>query len=474
VTVVSKFDTPVEQASTSSLEALQAFSLGRKMAGANDFAGSIAPLQRAIKLDPNFAMAYAALGTAYNNIAEPSLAAEFGRKAYELRDRASEREKLYIDAHYYNFVTGDLAQAAKAYQSWAQSYPRDEIPYTNLGAIDALLGRYDQGLAESQAAFRLNPSGLNYSNLVTAFMAANRLDEARATAQEAQERKLDSPYLRAAMYQLSFLKNDAAGMAQHVAWATGKPGIEDALLGMEADTAAYSGHVRRAEELTKQAVDSAVRADQKETAASYEAEAGARQAFFGNPAAAKRHAETALAMSNGRDVEYIAGVALGEAGDGARVEALLADFAKRFPEDTLARFLYAPTLRALLELSRHEPAKAISELQPVVPYELGQASTSSTISVALYPVYVRAAAYLAGKQGKEALAEYQKIMDNRGVVINGPIGVLAHLGQGRAHALDGDPAKAKIAYQDFLAAWKDADPDIPLLAEGKKEYSSLH
>jgi tetratricopeptide (TPR) repeat protein len=474
LTTVTKFDTPVEQASTSSLEALQAYSLGRKMTGANDFASSIAPLQRAIKLDPNFAMAYAALGTSYNNIAEPGMAAEYGRKAYELRDRASEREKLYIDSHYHNFVTGDLEQAEKAYQAWTQSYPRDEIPYTNLGSIDGMLGRYDKGLAHSQAAFRLNPSGLNYSNLVTAFMCANRLDEARATAEQAQEKKLDSPYLRVAMYQLAFLKNDAAGLKENVAWATGKPGIEDAMLAMDADTLAYSGHVHRAEELTKQAIDSAVRADQKETAASYEAEAGVRQAFFGNNEAAKQHAERALAMSNGRDVEYIAGVALAHAGDSARVQALLADFSKRFPQDTLVRFVYAPTMRGALGLSRHDPAKAVVELQAVAPYESGQVSSSTTISVALYPVYLRAAAYLAAKQGKEALAEYQKIMDNRGVVINGPIGVLAHLGQGRAYALAGDPAKAKIAYQDFLAQWKDAEAGIPILTEAKNEYARLH
>src|ERR1700758_1760262 len=296
LSTVKKFDTPVEQASTSSLEALQAFSLGRKMTGANDFAGSIAPLQRAIKLDPNFAMAYAGLATAYNNISEPGLAAQFARKAYDLRDRASEREKLYIDSHYYNFVSGDLDKANQAYEAWAQNYQRDEIPYTNLVAIDALRGRYDRSLAEAQQAFRLNPSGLNYTNLVTGFMCLNRLDEARAMAEDAQAKKLDSPYLRAAMYQLAFLKNDSAGMAEQLAWASGKPGIEDALLGMDADTAAYSGRLRKSEELTAQAVASAVHADEKETAASYEAQSGVRQALFGNPAPAKQHAAAALSM----------------------------------------------------------------------------------------------------------------------------------------------------------------------------------
>jgi serine/threonine protein kinase/tetratricopeptide (TPR) repeat protein len=473
LTTVAKFGTPVEQASTSSLEALQAYSLGRKISGADDFAASIPPLQQAIKLDPNFAMAYAALGTAYNNLAEPGKAAEYGKKAYELRDRTSEREKLYIDSHYYNFVTGDLEKATQAYELWARSYPRDEIPVTNLGAIDAQIGRYDKSLAESREAFRLNPSGLNYSNLVTGFLCTNRLDEARVTTEEARAKKLDSSYLRASMYQLAFLKNDAAGMAENVAWASGKPGIEDALLAMDADTAAYSGRVRRAEELTRQAVNSAVHAEEKETAAYYEAQAGVRQALFGNTEVAKRHATDALAMSDGRDVQYVAGLVLAFTGDSARSQALLNDFVKRFPEDTLAKYIEEPSLRAELASLRHDYSKVSEELAPAAPYELGQVNGGSTTSIALYPVYIRAAGFLAARQGKEAAAEYQKILDNRSVVVNGPIGVLAHLGLGRAYVLVGDPTNAKIAYQDFLAQWKDADPDVPVLKQAKEEYAKL-
>jgi tetratricopeptide (TPR) repeat protein/predicted Ser/Thr protein kinase len=470
---VAKFDTPVEQASTSSLEALQAYSLGRKMSGADDFAASIPPLQQAIKLDPNFAMAYAALGTAYSDIAEPGMASEYGKKAYELRDRTSEHEKLYIDSHYYNFVTGDLEKAMQVYELWKQSYPRDEIPYTNLGSIDAQIGRYEKGLTESQQAFRMNPSGLNYSNLLSAFLCVDRLDEARVTADEAQAKKLDSPYLRTAIYQLAFVKNDAAEMARDVAWASGKSGVEDALIGMDADTAAYSGQVRRAEDLTRQAVSSAVRADEKETAAYYEAQAGVRQALFGNAETAKRHAADALAMSNGRDVQYLVALALAFAGDTTRSQALANDFTKRFPEDTLAKFLYLPALRSQMAVLHHDYSKAVEELVPAIPYETGQANGGSTISIALYPVYVRASAFLAAKQGKEAVAEYQKIIDHRSVVLNAPIGALAHLGLGRAYALAGDSVKAKIAYQDFLAQWKDADPDIPLLKQAKEEYAKL-
>src|SRR5713101_2835488 len=453
LSTVKKFDTPVEQASTSSLEALQAYSLGRKMTGANDFASSIAPLQRAIKLDPNFAMAYAGLATAYNNISEPGLAAQFAQKAYDLRDRASEREKLYIDSHYYNFVSGDLDKANQAYEAWAQNYPRDEIPYTNLGSIDALMGRYDKSLAEAREAFRLNPSGLNYTNLVSGFICLNRLDEARVTAEDAQAKKLDSPYLRAVMYQLAFLKNDSAGMAEQLAWASGKSGIEDALLGIDADTAAYSGRLRKSEELTRQAVASAVHADEKETAAAYEAQSGVRQALFGNPAPAKQHAAAALSMTDGRDVQFLAALAYALAGDSAKTQTLVNDLTKRFPSDTLAKFIYLTTLRAQQALIRHDSAKAIAELQPAAAYESGQSSSGNTISISLYPVYIRGEAFLMAKQGKEAAAEYQKILDHRGIVINGPIGVLAHLGLGRAYALSGDTAKAKIEYQNFLASW---------------------
>jgi tetratricopeptide (TPR) repeat protein len=474
LSTVQKFDTPLQQASTSSLEALQAFSLGRKMTGANDFAGAIAPLQRAIKLDPNFAMAYAALGTSYNDISEPGKAAEYGKKAYELRDRASEREKLYIDSHYHNFVTGDLEKAAQSYETWKQSYPREEITYTNLGAIDALLGRYDKSLANAQEAFRLNPSGLNYTNLVTGFITLDRLDEARSTADDAQAKKLDSPYLRAALYQLAFLKRDFAGMAQQVEWASGKSGIEDTLLGMEADTKAYFGHLASAEELTRRAVASAEHAEEKEIAATYEAQAGVRQALFGNSTAAKQYAEKALAMTNGRETQFIAGMAYAIAGDSAKVQTLTNDFSKRFPEDTLIRFNYLPSLRAEQARLRHDPEKAIAELQTALPYEAGQTSSGSTIIIAFYPAYIRGEAFRMMKRGKEATAEYQKILDHSGVAINIPLAALAHLGLARAYTLQGDFAKSKIEYQNFLALWKDADPDIPLLKEAKTEYASLH
>jgi Flp pilus assembly protein TadD len=481
LSTVQKFDTPVEQATTPSLEALQAYSLGRKtQVGKGDSAGAVPFFQRAIRLDPNFAMAYASLGTSYNNLGETSQAAENTRKAYELRERVSEREKFYIESHYHDFVTGDLEKGRQVYELWAQTYPRDTVPPNNLGVIYGNLGQHDKALAEIRETFRLDPSsGLSYAGLVADYLNLNRLEEARATAEEAQAKKFDSPRLRFNLYWLAFLQNDAAGMAQQAAWSAGKPGVEDILLADEADTAAYAGRLGKAREFSRRAVASAERAEEKETAAGYEADAALREALFGNAADARRRAAAALALSTGRDVQYGAALALALAGDVARVQALADDLAKRFPEDTIVQFNYLPALRAQLTLNRNDPAKSsgagasksIEALQAAAPYELGTAA--SVLLAALYPVYVRGEAYLAGHQGSEAAAEFQKILDHRGVVFEEPIGALAHLGLAHAYALQGDTAKARAAYQDFFTLWKDADPDIPILRAAKFEYAKL-
>jgi serine/threonine protein kinase/tetratricopeptide (TPR) repeat protein len=472
LSTVQRFETPVQEASTSSLEALQAFSLARKMVGANDFPGSIPVLERAIKLDPNFAMAYAALATSYANIGEIGLAAENAKKAYELRDRVSEREKFYIDSHYYEMATGDLDKARRTFELWAQSYPREETAPTNLGAIYGNLGDYERALANARESFRLNPSGLNYSNLVTAFITLNRLEEARSIAEEAQAKKLDSAYIRITLYQLAFLRNDRAGMAQQVAWSAGKPGVEDVLLSFEADTAAYAGQLSKAREFSRQAVASAERAEEKETAASYEAQAGLREALFGNSAQGQERASAALRLSDGRDVQFLAALALATAGDATRAQALTDDFSKRFSEDTIVQFIYLPTIRAQLALIHRDASKAIELLQPAAHYELGQMGNGG-VTPGFYPVWVRGEAFRVSGQGSEAAREFQKILDHRGVVMFEPIGALAHLGMARAYALQGDTAKAHVAYQDFFALWKDADPDIPILITAKAEYAKL-
>ena len=360
----------------------------------------------------------------------------------------------------------------KPNELWAQTYPRDTAPPVSLGVIYFNLGQYDKDLAEAREALRLNATGVNYANLTLSYLSLNRLEEARATAEEAQAKNLDSPFLRVWLYLLAFLHDDASGMAQQVAWAAGKPGVEDVVLAYEADSAAYSGRLGEARDFSRRAVASAQQAGEKETAASYEAEAAMREALFGNPVEAHQRAAAALALSNGRPVQYGAALALAWAGDASRAQVLADDLAERFPEDTLVQFNYLPTTRAQLALIHNDSSKAIEALQAATPYEQGTPG-SGAFSPALYPVYVRGDALLAAHQGSKAAAEFQKILDHRGIAVNEPIGALAHLQIARAYAMQGDTAKAKGAYQDFLTLWKDADPDIPILIAAKAEYAKL-
>ena len=418
------------------------------------------------------ASSYARLGTNYSNLGQTARAAENTRKAYELRERVSEREKFYIVSHYEHYVTGNLEAARKAYELWAQTYPRDDTPTGNLSAIYIALGDYDKALAASQEALKLNPgSGLSYTNLVGSYSNVNRLDEARATAQEAQAHNLDNPGNHQLLYTIDFLQHDAAGMEREAAALMGKLGFEDVMLYNESDTAAYAGQFSKARELTRRASESAQRADEKETAAGYVAESALREALAGNMSQAKQQAQAALALSTGRDVEAVSAIALGLAGDAAQAARLLDDLAKRFPEDTIVQSNYLPTIRAAAALQGVSASKAIEALAPVAPYELGSAGQS--VSIALYPIYLRGEAYLAAHQGSAAVAEFQKILDHPGVVGNEPIGALAHLGLARAYALSGESVKSRTAYQDFLKLWKDADPDIPILVAAKSEYAKL-
>jgi eukaryotic-like serine/threonine-protein kinase len=471
LSTIQKFDTPLEKDTTSSLEALKAFSLSSKTESTAD---AIPLVKHAIELDPSFAMAYLWLGGDYSNLGEKSLAAENTRKAYELRERVSEREKLNIESQYYYFVTGDLEKARQTYEVLAQSYPRDDAPQNNLGLIHQQLGQYDKNLAEMRESLRLAPkSPLSYANLVNAYLYLYRLHDARATAEEAEAKKLDCPELHEFLYGLAFLQDDATGMAQQVAWSSGKPGVEDVLLYNEADTAAYSGRVVKAREFSRRAVASAERTEGKETPAGYEAEATLREALLGNAAEAWRRSAAALNLSTGRDVQFGTALALALAGDAVvQSKGLADDLGKRFPQDTIVRFNYLPTIYAQLALNNNQSAKAIEVLQAATPYELGIPGTGA-FTPGLYPIYVRGEAYLAAHQGSEAVTEFQKILDHRGIVLNEPIGAIAHLQIGRAYAMQGDTAKAKAAYQDFLTLWKDADTDIPILIAAKVEYAKL-
>ncbi len=423
---IQRYDTPVEQATTPSLEALQAYSLGRKtLSVLDDKAAAIPLLERAVHLDPNFAMAYAVLGMCHSSLGDTTLGAKNTRKAYELRERASEPEKFYIESHYFHFVTGDLEKARQTYELWAQSYPRDAMPRNNLGNIYRNLGQHDKALAQLREAVLLGPvTGGTYSNLLLTYLNLNRLKEAQATADEAQAKDADSHYRHFNLYLLAFLQNNVAAMAQQVAWSVGKPGMEDLLLSNEADTAAYSGRLDQARERSRRAIASAERTEEKETAAGYEAEAGLREALFGNPAEAHQRATAALGLSAGRDVHAGATLALALAGDAARAEALSGDLAKRFPQDTLVQFNYLPTIHAQLALNRNDSSKALDALEAATAYELGAGFTGA-FPPALCPVYVRGEAYLAARRGSQAAAEFQKILDHRGIVLNEPIGALA-------------------------------------------------
>jgi tetratricopeptide (TPR) repeat protein len=472
---VQTLDTPIEQATTPSLEALQTYSLGRKMIqGKADYTAAVPLLERSIELDQNFAMAYATLGTAYHNLGEKVLSAENTRKAYDLRNHVSEWEKFYIESHYHHFVTGDLEKAREVYDLWSQIYPRERVPPTNLGVIYQTLGQYEKSLAEFREAVRLAPSdSLTLDDLVLGYIHLNRFDEARSASDEALARNLDSADLRFNLYQLAFLKNDLPGMAKQISWSSGRSGQENIMLSLQAGTAAYFGRMSEARELSRQASISARRAGEKEMAAGCEATAALWEALYGNAVEARQHMSGTLAQSDGRDAQYAAALTLALIGDSARAQALAGDLEKRFPQDTVIRFNYLPTLRAQSAL--HVPdgaAKAVEILDVTSPFELG-VSGSSTFWTNLYPVYVRGEAFLASRQGTRAAVEFQRILDWRGVVVNEPIGALAHLGLARSYALAGDASKSRAAYSEFFALWKDADPNIPVLKAAKAEYAKL-
>jgi tetratricopeptide (TPR) repeat protein/class 3 adenylate cyclase len=468
---LKKFDAPIEQATTPSLEALQAYNLGlRAQLFKGEVAAAVPFFQRAVSLDPKFAMAYAILGNVYYNLREPNLAAENLKKAFDLHDRVSEREKFYISSHYYDLVLGDLVRAAQAYELWAQTYPRELAPLANLGVIFGELGEYEKALSSFREAIQSHPeSGLLYGNLAAVYVNLNRADEARAIIEQAQARKIDSPYFHIFLYEIAFLQDDVAGMARESAWATGKPGVEDLFLSLESSTAAYAGQLGRAHDLARKAMASAFRADEKETAARYEASSALCNSLFGKPTEADHAARSALEISTGRDVQAAAALALGLAGDSAQTSKLAENLGQRFSQDTIVQFNYLPTIRAAMAVSGREITGAIEYLQAASAYELGNPSGTPP----LMPVYVRGQSYLAAHQGSAAGAEFHKILDHRGIVGNAPIGALAHLGLARAYALQSDTVKARTAYQEFFTLWKDADPDIPILLAAKSEYAKL-
>jgi serine/threonine protein kinase/tetratricopeptide (TPR) repeat protein len=481
---VQRFDVPLEQATTSSLEALKAYSLGRKADGEKGTAAALPYDQRAIELDPNFAVAYEAVGGDYGNLAELGRASEYFTKAFQLREHASEREKLRITGNYYQNVTGELDKAAQTYQERIESYPRESLAYGNLGIVYSEQGQYQKATEITRQGLRLAPDRVgSYDNLTNYAVALQRFDETRQIIGEAQARKMDDATFHNALYALAFLGSDAAAMAEQQKWYAGKPEFETYGLALASDTEAYAGHMGNARELTKRALESAIRADSKENGAIWQAIAAQREAAYGNPAEARQIAGEALRLApTSQGVESETALAFAMAGDTVRAESLAQDLGKRFPLDTQVQSIWLPAIQAQLALDKKNPALALNALEAATPIELAQITFVNNISC-LYHVYVRGDAYLAAGRGSAAAAEFQKILDHSGIVWNCWTGALAHLGVARANALesrisqgaDADAARVRAlaGYKGFLTLWKDADPDIPILKEAKAEYAKL-
>ncbi len=476
ITSVQKYSTPLAEATTPSLEALKAYSLGWRTHVEKGDVAALPLYKRAVELDPNFAMPYCLMAAAYINLGEEERAAENARKAYELREKVSERERIFIETTYYVLTTGELEKAAQVYETWQQTYPRDFWPYVGLGFIFTQLGNWENALDEARQAVRLEPNTeYNYANLGSAYVGLNRLDEAEAVYMQAADRKLESESLLQNRYFLAFLKDDRVQMARLVSAASGKPAAEYVLLAAQADTEAWYGKLKNARELTRQAVDSAEHNDAKEAAAMYQAEAALREVESSNRDQARRDAELALELAPTRDVEAMAALALARAGDTLQAEKLAAELDRTLPLGTLIQRYWLPTIRAAIALERKDPNRAVELLQVAKPIELG---VPTGLTVSLCPVNLRGQAYLMLHDGQAAATEFLKLIDHRGVVVNFPWGALARLSVARAYALQAgtNPTardRARTAYQNFLTLWKDADPDIPIYREAKAEYAKL-
>jgi eukaryotic-like serine/threonine-protein kinase len=474
---VGKHDTPLEEATTPSLDALKAYSAASRILSAGtDLAPAVPLLKRAIEIDQKFAMAHASLGFIYGLTGQLALSGESNRRAYELRDRVSDRERFFITASYELLVTGNLEKARETCELWASTYPRDIQPHPNLGAfVYPTLGKYQQGIQAASKSIELDPDfPVGYLQLAFNRQFLERFDEAEDALRRAAARKLEMPELAAQRYDIAFLKGDTAGMEREAARTRGKPAPDDLIPGREGFVLAYSGHLQQAQQIARRTADSDLQTGQPGRAALWEAGAALREAFFGNQRAARQAALAALEHSKDRDVEYGAAFALAFSGESSRAQALADDLERRFPEDTAVKFMYLPPIRALLALNRDDPAKAIDVLKAGTSYDLGLPPCVAPAFIGpLYPIYVRGQAYLAAHQGAEAAIEFQKILDHRGIVVSDPIGALAHLQLGRALVLAGDMTMAKSAYMDFLTVWKDADVDIPILEQARAEYARL-
>ncbi len=463
---IQKFDTPVTEATTSSLEALKAFAAADQMRNGGSEAESLPLFQRAVALDPNFALAYARMAAIYSNLGEEDRAVDAARKGFALRDRVSERERFYIDDHFYT-ENGDIEKDKETLETAIRTYPNDSSAYTNLALQYAVYyGQFDKALPLANEFTRLEPNApFGYAHATTSYIGLNRLEEARVTLQRAVDVKADNLFIHDSMYQLAFLSGDADAMQREMKWAEGKP--SEYLLLIEAAYVAESrGQMQKANELIQRSVQVSNRFDFKETTADTQAFFAVTQAEVGNVSKAKELVASSSGIAHGRSNLEPSAEVLAMTGDTSRAQSIVDDLARRFPDDTLLHQVNIPVVHAFIEMNRKAPDKAIEALEPAKTFEL-------SISQSLFPIYVRGLAYLQAKRGPEAAAEFQRIVDHRGIAPTAPEHSLAKLGLGRAYVIAGDTAKAKAAYQDFLALWKDADPDVPLLKEAKAEYAQL-
>ena len=470
LTTVKKYDAPPDSVTTASLDALAAYGLGvQNMLVKGDYAAAIPLFRRATELDPNFAMAYARMGTCYFNLALDVRAVESIRKAYEFRDRGSDREKFYVNSHYQDFVTGNLDQARATYETWARTYPRDDVPPANLSVIYQQIGDLEKSLYWARESVKISPDATAYSNLASSYLLLGRIDEAKAVIQEAESSDKKSPFLYFNIADIAFAQRDSPGMEQALQKVADYPGYEDQPLSYRAGSSAFYGKMAASRDFARRAVDSATRSDAKDRAAWNLAIAALREQFVGNSSLAARQARNALALVNSRDVTGITAMVFALAGETAEANRLRAEISKKYPEDTLAQVYLLPMIQASLLMHENKPAQAVDALVPAAPYDLGGMGPASHA----IPIYLRGLALLQAKQGPAAVVEFKKLVDHDSLTLNAIIGSLGRLGLARSYVLAGDTAKARTAYQDFFALWKDADPDIPILIQAKSEYAKL-
>ena len=471
---LQKFDTPLERATSPSLEAVKLYSEGRRLTVEKGALEGAASLEKAVEIDPRFALAYSSLAVNHYNLNQNAKASEEIQKAFEMADRQTARERLQITTLYYDLGTGDVKKAIASYQQWVALYPGDDVPWGDLSSEFFLIGDYQQAAQNARQALRLEPSSTAwYENLSTAQIALQRLDEADATLKEASAKGLSDSSLNANKYALAFLRNDAAAMEAETRAVVGKGSGEDMMLALVADTEAYGGHLKKARELSQRAVAAAQKADLAEPAAIWRGLAALREAAFGNREEARKGAEESLQLApNSRDVQTLAALVLARAGEARRAQAIADDVRARYVSNTIVQSVWVPVIRGQTELMQKNPKRALELLETAGPYERGQ-MIGNLSNCCLLPIYLRGEAYLAAGQGAQATTEFQKILDDKGVVVNCWAGALAKLQRARAQAMAGYAAAARAGFQSFLTDWKDADPDLPLLKAARSEYAKL-